>query len=73
MHILLVPKKGLASLADLIPADGAFLAELFQTVQDLVAELDLEAPGFRLIVNGGGYQDVPQLHFHLVSGVPLEG
>ena len=23
---------------------------------------------YRLIVNGGGYQDVGELHFHLVSG-----
>ena len=42
-------------------------------VQSLVAELDVEGPGYRLIVNGGGYQGVPQLHFHLVSGAPPEG
>jgi histidine triad (HIT) family protein len=73
VHILLVPKKGLVSLTDLTAADDAFLVELFQAVQSLVAELDMEEPGYRLIVNGGGYQDVPQLHFHLVSGAPLEG
>jgi len=73
VHILLVPKKELASLADLTPDDDAFLVELFQAVQSLVAELDMEGPGYRLIVNGGGYQDVPQLHFHLASGSPLEG
>ena len=67
IHILIVPKKALRSLADLGEADTAFLADLFQTAQSLVAELNLEPAGYRLIVNGGKYQDVPQLHFHLIS------
>jgi histidine triad (HIT) family protein len=67
VHILLVPKKALASLSELTPADAPFLVELFQTVQDLVIELRLESGGYRLIINGGNFQDVPQLHFHLVS------
>ncbi|MCI0394195.1 MAG: HIT domain-containing protein [Chloroflexi bacterium] len=70
VHILLVPKKALGSLADLTPADTPFLADLFATVQSLVAELGLEENGYRLIANGGRYQDVPHLHFHLVSGLP---
>jgi histidine triad (HIT) family protein len=68
IHILLVPKKAIASLMELDPSDKVFLADVFSTTQKLVEELDLVEPGFRLLVNGGEYQDVPQLHFHLVSG-----
>ncbi len=64
-HVLIVPKKEVASLTELDPSDTAFLADLFSTVQSLVAEFQL--PAYRLIVNGGEFQDVPQLHFHLVS------
>ena len=40
-------------------------------MNSLVAELQLEKRGYRLIANGGAYQDVPHLHFHLVSdGAP---
>ncbi len=67
LHILILPKKELPNLAALTPADTPFLTDLFQTVQALVAELHLEPVGYRLIVNGGAYQDVPQLHFHLIS------
>ena len=67
VHILLVPKKAVAGLTDLTAADAGFLADLILTVQSLVAELGLEEAGYRLIVNGGRYQDVAQLHFHLVS------
>ena len=69
VHILLVPKQAIINLSELTPADAPFLIDLFQTVQELVRELGLESGGYRLIVNGGKYQDVPQLHFHLVSDV----
>ena len=68
VHILLVPKKAITSLSDLAPEDRGLLDDLIECVQSLVAELGLEEPGYRLIVNGGKYQDAPQLHFHLVSG-----
>ncbi len=69
-HILLVPKKPLSGLADLTAADGEFLVELFQTVQSLVAEFGLEKSGYRLIANGGSFQEVAHLHFHLISEAP---
>ena len=71
LHILLVPKKPLGSLADLGMEDSAFLADLFQTVRSLVAEFDLEQRGYRLMVNGGKYQEVAHLHFHLVTETPV--
>ncbi len=67
VHILLVPKKALSDLSDLGEADAPFLGDLFKTVQSLVDEFDLEKVGYRLIVNGGSFQEVPQLHFHLIS------
>lgn len=66
-HILLVPKKAVASLTALDVTDTAFLGDLYSTVQSLVKEFQL--PAYRLIVNGGEYQDFPQLHFHLISEV----
>ena len=66
-HILLIPKKAVASLQELDTKDSAFLMELYSTVQSLIDEFQL--PVYRLIVNGGEYQDFPQLHFHLVSDV----
>ena len=66
-HVLLVPKKSVASLKEFDSKDSAFLADLFSTVQSLVDDFHLSA--YRLIVNGGEYQGFPQLHFHLVSDV----
>jgi len=63
-HVIFVPKKAIRSLADLDPADP-FLADLVSATQSLVKEYHL--PAYRLIVNGGKYQEFPHLHFHLIS------
>ena len=66
-HVLLVPKKAVVSLKEFDSHDSAFLVDLYSTVQSLVNEFQLSA--YRLIVNGGDYQDFPQLHFHLIADV----
>lgn len=65
-HILIVPKKAIPALQNLIPEDGGLLIEILQCAQSLVEEFGLERSGCRLVINGGGYQQVPQLHFHLI-------
>ena len=63
-HVVLIPKKAVRSLPELDPKDP-FLPDLIRSVQDLVNENRLSA--YRLVVNGGGYQEFPHLHFHLIS------
>ena len=55
------------SLKEFDPTDTAFLVDVYATVQNIVKEHQL--PAYRLILNGGEYQDFPQLHFHLIAGV----
>jgi histidine triad (HIT) family protein len=68
VHILILPRRAIPGLADLSAEDASLLADVYQTAQVLVTELGLEKEGYRLIVNGGTYQDLPQMHWHLVSG-----
>jgi histidine triad (HIT) family protein len=67
-HVLLLPKKAIPSLKEFDSTDTTFLTDFYSTVQSLVDEFQL--PAWRLIVNGGEYQDFPQLHFHLISPSP---
>jgi len=67
VHILIVPKEPFESLLDVPPEAGGFLVDLLETVQRLVRQHGLEDRGYRLVVNGGGYQDVPLLHVHLIA------
>lgn len=65
-HVLIVPKAAYADLLA-VPATAVFWPELLQATQQLVHQLELGA-GYRLIVNGGRFQEMPLLHFHLVAG-----
>ena len=67
VHILIVPKKAISDLSEIDETDSSFLVDLIQTVNDLVSEFELKLEGYRLVVNGGTYQEVPQLHWHLIS------
>ena len=78
-HVIIAPKKDVRSFADrsaersrrsLVPTDP-FLADLVTAAQSIVAEYHL--PAYRLIVNGGEYQEFPHLHFHLISDVGADG
>ena len=67
LHILIVPRRAISGLEDLDESDQDFMIDLLSVVQSLIKELNLQERGYRLIANGGRYQDIPQLHFHLVS------
>jgi histidine triad (HIT) family protein len=71
VHILIVPKVELAGIETLGSEDADLLVDLFLSVQILVEKMALVKPGYRLIANGGRYQEIPHLHFHLVSGEPV--
>jgi len=67
VHILLMPKLDIPNFQALDADNPAFMADLIKTAQSLVEEFGLAEKGYRLIVNGGEYQDFPHLHFHLIS------
>jgi histidine triad (HIT) family protein len=68
IHILLVPREDVRDLMQLDPEESVSLRDVFATVRDLVETMNLQEQGYRLVVNGGKYQEFPQLHFHLISG-----
>lgn len=67
LHILIVPKQPISNLLSLQKEHAPLLLEFFQTAQNLVRKFNLDEHGYRLVLNGGKYQDIPQLHFHLIS------
>jgi histidine triad (HIT) family protein len=68
VHILVIPKKEIASLAAAGAEDGPLLGRLLLRVQALANELGL-ANGYRVVMNTGpdGGQTVPHLHIHLMG------
>ncbi|HZZ73930.1 MAG TPA: histidine triad nucleotide-binding protein [Pirellulales bacterium] len=73
VHVLLIPKREIASLDDLAESDAPLLGHLWIVIRNLAAQLQLGG-GYRVVVNCGpdGGQSVAHLHFHLLGGRKLE-
>ena len=71
VHLLVIPKKHIASLADAQPDDQAILGKLLLLVPKLAAEHGLHN-GFLTRVHTGpeGGQEVYHLHVHVMGGGP---
>lgn len=71
-HILVIPKKDIATLADLTDEDQSIMGRCV-VVASMVAKQEGLSDGYRLVVNCGsdGGQEVPHLHFHLLGGRKL--
>ncbi|MGL5034138.1 MAG: histidine triad nucleotide-binding protein [Microcystaceae cyanobacterium] len=72
VHVLIIPKKAIAKLADAGEEDQALLGHLLLTAKNLAQTLGLEK-GFRLVLNNGeeAGQTVFHLHLHLLGDRPL--
>lgn len=68
IHLVIVPKRQIENWMQLPLNDPALYAEFVEITQDLIKDFFLETTGYRIITNGGNYQDFPHLHIHLVAG-----
>jgi histidine triad (HIT) family protein len=73
-HVLLVPKRHIASLNDLTPADDGIVGELARRAAAIAAERGIAASGYRTVfnTNGDAGQTVFHIHLHLLGGRPLQ-
>ena len=72
MHVLVVPKKHISSIAAAQETDGQLLGHLLLTVQRVAKALGVEESGYRVITNCGkdACQSVQHLHLHILGGKP---
>ncbi|MBA2300276.1 MAG: histidine triad nucleotide-binding protein [Chloroflexi bacterium] len=73
-HILLIPRRHIASALDLTDAEGPLLGRLFAVAADLARSEGIADDGYRLTSNVGrwGGQTVDHLHIHLMGGRAFE-
>jgi histidine triad (HIT) family protein len=69
VHILLIPKQHIATLADVGPEHQEMLGRMMVLAPRLMRELGV-TNGFRTLINTGsdGGQEVYHLHMHAIGG-----
>ena len=73
IHILVVPKKHIPSLAQIKKEDEIIIGKIYNVINKIAQQQGVKEKGYRVIVNCGedGGQTVGHLHFHLVAGKKL--
>lgn len=72
-HILLVPRKHIATIDHLEQADIGLIGDLIYRAQQLAREKGIAQGGYRLVFNVREHagQTVDHIHLHLIGGGPL--
>lgn len=73
IHILVIPKKHITSLAYMTKEDEAIIGRIYGVINQIAEEKGFKQDGYRVIVNCGknGGQEVMHLHFHILGGRQL--
>ncbi len=74
VHVLVIPKKHIASLDGVTSENSADIAKIFEKIPQIAKSQGL-TNGYRLISNCGddACQTVKHLHFHILGGKQLSG
>ena len=76
VHILIVPKKHVASVMEIgmnTEEDFEYIKEVFKAAKEIAKLKGIDESGFRIINNCGedAGQTVKHIHFHLIGGANL--
>lgn len=73
IHILVIPKKHIETLLDVREEDSHLIAHIYQVINKIAKDMEIDKEGFRVIANCGkdSGQEVMHIHFHLLAGRKL--
>jgi histidine triad (HIT) family protein len=73
LHVLIIPRRHIASLNDLTPDDDALVGSMFRAAAALAKEHGYAERGYRTVFNTNreAGQTVFHIHLHLLAGRPL--
>ncbi|MDD5606112.1 MAG: HIT domain-containing protein [Patescibacteria group bacterium] len=72
IHILVIPKKPIQSVADMTQEDAAIVGKMILLTKKLAEEMGVAESGYKVTFNvrEGGGQIIPYLHLHLLANKP---
>lgn len=73
VHILLIPKRHIASIKDISIEDSELVGKLIFSASEVAKKLGISEDGYKLLFRVGknGGQEVDHIHLHLIGGAKL--
>ena len=67
VHLLVLPKRHLATFRDIVQLDAGEAKEMLDFVAETAKRAGLEDYQLRIHVGRGGGQEIPHLHWHILG------
>ena len=73
VHVLIIPRKHVATLNDLTPDDAAMVGKMFLLAAEIAKKEKIDQSGYRTVFNTNkdGAQSVFHVHLHVLGGRAL--
>jgi len=70
LHVLIIPKRHISSVNDVVEGDAAALGQLFVAARAVAEAEGVAKSGYRLVMNTGAHagQTVDHIHLHILAG-----
>ena len=70
IHLLIIPKKEIATVNDIQKSDKELIGEMFIAAKNIAENMNISKDGYRLVINcnENAGQTVYHLHMHLLAG-----
>lgn len=74
VHILIIPKKHIESIADISVEDAPLMGQMIYAAKKIAEDLKISEKGYKLLFRVGrhGGQEVQHIHLHLIGGARLK-
>ena len=74
VHVLVIPKKEIATLAQVTDDDKGLLGHMIVKASQIAKDMGVSDTGYRLVLNTNkeGGQEVHHIHIHLLGGKQME-
>ena len=72
-HVLIIPRRHIATINDLESDDEGLIGSLFGVARQIAADEGIAEEGYRVVMNcnEGAGQSVFHIHLHLLGGRPM--
>ena len=72
-HILVIPKKHIATTNDLQPEDGTLVGKMYLAAKQIASDEGIAEKGYRTVMNCNreAGQSVFHIHLHVLGGRPM--
>lgn len=72
-HILVIPKKHIATTNDITPTDAALIGDMYLAAKQIAKDEGIADSGYRTVMNcnRGAGQTVFHIHLHVLGGRPM--